>query len=121
MIQLFANIIELATKRMGLAVLMLIVIVGYNTYQINAVAESVKYQQDELTKMVATQYAYDVLAFGLKHTTSDGEIVETVKKWKADGWSAQMGAIRTVCSNHPARLLVLMSEDAKRLICRLAG
>ena len=114
---LLAGFVDIVSKSTKLALVLLFLAVSHNTYQINEISNVLHSQQ----KVSSTEYAYDVLAFGLRNAPNDESIVDTVKKWKAGGWSAQMGAIRTICDNHPMRLDALMSENAKRLICRMAG
>ena len=116
LLQLFASITGAMKEKVSVTYAVLLMVIGVNLYQ----SERMLNAQDSLSKMVATHYAFDVVAYGLKEARNEEEMIALVEEWNRLKWGAQIGGIRTICTISPERLEGLMSEDTARNICRVA-
>ena len=114
---MIANIVEAFKVKANLGILVLILLVGFNTAQINTIMDS----NGELLKKSTTEYAFTVVSYGLKDAQSDSDIVAQIIKWRDMEWGAQIGAINTICRVDYSRLLDLMDQSTAVKACRLSG
>lgn len=64
-----------------------------------------------------TEYALNVIEYGIAGTTAESEIFDLIQIWHNDKWGAQVGGITTICESEPNRLQELVSEDLAQKIC----
>lgn len=100
----------------SIAVWLLAIGMVYNAYALTQLTASVS----DGVHRAGTDYAFNVIEYGLKDLSSQDQIVEQVKKWHADKWGAQIGAIETICHYTPNRLEALVDKDAALVLCRIA-
>lgn len=93
----------------------LALLVGFNIYQI----EQINVNFSPVVERATTEYAYNVISYSLRDLTTEEQIVEEINKWKNDGWSAQIGGMRTLCSISPDRLTGLMTPETVTKVCRI--
>lgn len=116
LLQLFASLAGAMKEKVSVTYAVLIMVIGANLYQ----SERMLQAQEDMTKMVATHYAFDVVAYGLKEARNEEEMIALVSEWKKLRWGAQVGGLTTICTIAPERLNSLMSEETARNICRVA-
>lgn len=116
LLQLFTSLAGAMKEKVSVTYAVLLMVIGANLYQ----SERMLQAQDGMSKMVATHYAFDVVAFGLKDARNEEEMLSLVAEWKKMKWGAQVGGLTTICSIAPDRLLSLMSEETARNICRVS-
>lgn len=95
--------------------ILLAMMVGFNVYQI----EKIDLSLSPVIERATTEYSYNVISYSLRELTTEEQIVEEIEKWKDDGWSAQIGGMRTLCSISPDRLTGLMTPDTVTRVCRI--
>ncbi|WPH64813.1 hypothetical protein [Vibrio phage vB_VpaP_SJSY21] len=95
--------------------LVLVALVGFNIYQINKINIGLT----PIINRATTEYAYNVIAYSLQDADTEEKIIKTINKWKDDDWTAQLGAMRTMCSITPDRLTGLMTPDTVTKVCRI--
>ncbi|AUG88478.1 hypothetical protein PQC39_gp114 [Vibrio phage Vp_R1] len=95
--------------------LVLVALVGFNIYQINKINIGLT----PIINRATTEYAYNVISYSLRDADTEVKIINAINKWKDDGWSAQLGAMRTMCSITPDRLTGLMTPDTVTKVCRI--
>lgn len=115
-LQLFASVIGAMKEKVSVTYAVLLMVIAVNLYQ----SERMLSAQEGLSKMVATHYAFEVVAYGLKDASNEAEMMALVEEWKRLKWGAQIGGLRTICTISPERLSGLMSEETSRNICRVA-
>lgn len=103
-------------EKAGATYVVLFLVIAVNLWQI----ERMLGINERMSTMVATEYAYDVVAYGLKDAESETDIIDSVVEWKRLGWGAQVGGVKTICDNAPFRFDAIMSEATKRMVCRIA-
>lgn len=116
LLQLFASLAGAMKEKVSVTYAVLLMVIGVNLYQ----SERMLQAQDNMGKMVATHYAFDVVAFGLKEARNEEEMLALVGEWKKMKWGAQVGGLTTICTIAPERLNSLMSEETARNICRVS-
>ena len=77
----------------SIAVWILAIILGYNSYQLNNLTQEL----GSGTHIAQTQHALNVLKYAFKDAVTDDDFVELVKKWHLENRPAQIGAVETVC------------------------
>lgn len=107
--------IEASKKQINLGTLLILVAIGFNYSQIHQLQQNTQ----GLAKAVATEYAFDVIAYGFKGAQSDEEILKLVAQWHRDEWGAQIGALQTLCDVAPRRLDGIVGEQLATRVCRI--
>ncbi len=95
--------------------LILAALVGFNIYQI----EKIDLSLSPVIERATTEYSYNVIDYSLRDLETDGEILDEINKWKNDGWTAQVGALKTLCTVSPDRLTGLMVPNTITKVCRI--
>ncbi|CAL9955633.1 hypothetical protein VPHK225_0011 [Vibrio phage K225] len=114
---MFTNLVEAFKTKMNLGIIILIILTLFNVQQVN----ELKVGSGELLKKSTTEYAFTVIAYGLKDAQNEQDIIAQVITWRRDKWGAQIGAINTVCRVDPDRLNDLMERPTAVKACRLSG
>lgn len=103
-------------EKVSITYAVLLMVIGVNLYQSERMLDA----QDSLGKMMATHYAFEVVAYGLKDARDEDSMMSVVEEWKKMKLGAQLGGLKTVCFLAPQRLEGLMSREASINICRLS-
>ena len=114
---MFTSLIEAFKTPVNLGV---ILIVGVTVFNIGQV-QDLRKGNGELIKKSTTEYAFTVVAYGLKDAKNEQEIIGQIVQWRRDKWGAQIGAINIVCRIDPSRLEGLMERPTAIKACRLSG
>ncbi|MEZ9233848.1 hypothetical protein AB4259_22620 [Vibrio amylolyticus] len=75
--------------------------------------------EEEQVNFLASEYAFNVVEQGLAGKSDPKLQVEQVANWKKNGWSAQTGAIKTLCNINKERMELFMDEKVVKDVCRL--
>ncbi len=111
-LQIFKNFLSENTKG---GFLILAALVGFNIYQI----EKIDFNLSPVIERATTEYSYNVIDYSLRDFETDTEILDEINKWKNDGWTAQIGALKTLCTVSPERLTGLMVPSTVTKVCRI--
>lgn len=111
------SLVDAFKTQANLGVIVLILMTMHNIQQVNII----KTDTSELLKKSMTEYAFTVIAYGLKDAQNEQDIIAEVLKWRKDEWGAQIGAINVVCRVDPSRLEGLMENSTMLKACRLSG
>lgn len=114
-VQLLTFFTTVAKKTEMAAVWVLAVFMCYQTYQLQQLTSYV----GEGVHKAGTDYAFNVIEYGLKDLSTQDAIIAQVEQWHADKWGAQIGAIETICSYNPNRLTELVDKDTSLTLCRI--
>ncbi len=110
---ILATISGLLNEKTATAVLMIGII--FNGHQIQETNTALM----QVINGAETNYALNVIEYGLKGKTEDKDIYDQIAVWHEDDWGAQIGAIITLCESEPNRLEELVSAETTKAICRL--
>lgn len=68
---------------------------------------------------LASEYAFNVIEQGLAGKSEPQVQLDQVSKWREKGWTAQSGALKTLCNIDQKRMEVIMDEKIVEDVCRL--
>tara|TARA_B100001059_G_C17828413_1_gene582984 strand:+ start:2780 stop:3163 length:384 start_codon:yes stop_codon:yes gene_type:complete len=68
---------------------------------------------------LASEYAFHVIEQGLAGKSDSQAQFEQVSNWKKMGWTAQTGALKTLCNIDQKRMELVMDEKVIKDVCRL--
>ncbi|CAH0537151.1 hypothetical protein [Vibrio marisflavi] len=80
---------------------------------------ALNHSNNDTDKHMASEYAFDVISQALSGKNSPEDQIKQIKFWQDSGWTAQTGAIKTLCNIDKERLLTLMDADDANQACRL--
>lgn len=74
----------------------------------------------ESIKINSAQNAFNIIdkVIMANDFKTDDDMIFFVKKWFANGWTAQTGSFATLCEYDRDKLLTIMSKDAVAVTCR---
>ncbi|MCG9659728.1 hypothetical protein [Vibrio mediterranei] len=70
-------------------------------------------------KYLASETSFNIVEQALKGKTSEEVILETVRMWQRDKWTAQTGSLKTLCLLAPTRLEEVMLSTTVHKVCIL--
>lgn len=110
-------------RKYSIGVIIVVIVGGltlYNVNQMNVQLNRLNNNIDTVASDATTEYAYNVIKSDLSKYNTESEIMDRFQLWIDQEWSAQLGAVTTLCDNDKTRLDNIVGEDLATTMCRKA-
>ena len=68
-------------------------------------------------KTIATENSFNIAYQAIKYKDNDADIINEFLKYVEQNWTAQVGALKTICDNNPERFKPVMTDNAIYKVC----
>lgn len=113
--QLLVTLLSAINPKTHFYPFIMVLIMSYMAYQV----QEIKVEIAASNHAATTNYAFNVIKYGLEDASTDAEVIALVKQWNDLKWGAQIGAIHTLCNEQPNRLVSLVRPETATTLCRL--
>lgn len=68
-------------------------------------------------KIIATENSYNMAYQSIKYKDNDEDVINEFLKHIEQNFTAQVGALKTICDNNPERFKLVMTDNAIYKVC----